>query len=148
MFVSSSFLWISVILKVVLNYFLIRNPGINIYGAVISSYVAYIVPVVLNNFFIKRVEGIKFSVTKCLLCPVVASTVMSVSSYALYRLLYWVVGLLIKGYFGCLIAFVPTVIFAVFVYYLMLRKLGGLTDDDISQISPKLLRLLKKIKLA
>jgi hypothetical protein len=43
---------------------------------------------------------------------------------------------------------IAAVLFAVLVYYFVLRKLGGLTDEDIEQISPKLLKLLKKIKLA
>ena len=148
MFVSSSFLCVSVVIKIIMNYFLIRIPGLNIYGAIISSYVSYLIPVLLNYIFIKKVSKIKFSITRCLLLPVIAATVMVLLSYGLYSLLHWLIGFIISGYWGCLISFVPAVLFAVLVYYFVLRKLGGLTDDDLEQISPKLLRLLKKIKLA
>jgi stage V sporulation protein B len=131
-----------------MNYFLIRIPGLNIYGAVISSYVSYLIPVILNYIFIRKVSRINFSLTRCLLFPVIAATTMVLLSFGFYSLLHWLIGFIVTGYWGCLISFVPAVLFAVLVYYFVLRKLGGLTDEDIEQISPKLLKLLKKIKLA
>ena len=149
MFTSSAFLCVSVVVKALLNYILIRIPALNIYGAVISTYIAYIIPVMLNYYVIKKKAGVEFSLSKCLLGPVVASTVMAAVSYGFYRLVYFFIGKLpFHGYVECLIAFVPTVILALLVYYVVLRKLGALTDDDIIQISPKALRLLKKLKLA
>ena len=147
MFTSSVFLCISVIVKVILNYILIRIPSVHIFGAVISTYAAYAIPVLLNGNAIRK-AGVKIPVLRSLMPPVVASTVMVLSSYILYSILNSVIGIFTKGYIGCVLAFLPAVVFAVLVYYFSMRKMGALKDSDISQISPALLRLLKKIKLA
>ncbi len=149
MFTSSVFLCISVVCKVVLNLVLIRIPAINIYGAIISTYIAYLIPVVLNYYVIRKRVGIKFSMSKCLFGPVVASTAMAIVSFIVYSALKAVMNLIkLHEYLGTCLAFLPAVAVAVLVYYIVLRKLGALTDADITQISPKLLRILKKVKLA
>lgn len=148
MFTSSIFLCISVVLKALMNYFLIRIPEINIFGAVISSYVAYLIPVIMNGIVLKKVVKIKFSVLKCIVPPLFASTVMVTLSYLLYCGMDFVIGLFIKGYICCLVSFGISAVAAVFIYYLIMRKTGALKDSDISQISPRLLAFLKRLKLA
>lgn len=147
MLTSSVFLCISVAVKAVLNAVLIRIPSVHIFGAVLSTYVAYAIPVFLNGRAIRK-AGIRIPVLRCLMPPVAASTVTVLSSYILYSLLNAVFGRLITGYFGTLITFLPAVVFAVLVYYFSMRKMGALRDSDIAQISPALLRLLKKLRLA
>ncbi|MBR5060125.1 MAG: polysaccharide biosynthesis C-terminal domain-containing protein, partial [Clostridia bacterium] len=145
MFTSSLFMSLCVIIKAILNYFLIRIEAVNIYGAVISTYVSYLVPFVLNLIVMKKNSKIEFSVLKALAPPVVASTGAAAGGLAVYGLLRLLLRGFLKGYLGYALAFVPGAVAAAAVYYFLIRKLGGLTEKDVREISPGAARILARI---
>ncbi|MBQ8164545.1 MAG: polysaccharide biosynthesis protein [Clostridia bacterium] len=147
MFTSSVFLCLCVVIKAVSNYFLVVIPGINVYGAVIATYISYLIPVLLNHYVISKKERIKISFMKIIYRPVAASVAMIIVSLPIYLLLRFLLGLIGDGYFMTLIAFVPTVLAAVAVYFYVMRKMGALTDDELDEISPKITKLLKRVHL-
>ncbi len=147
MFTSSAFLCLCVVLKAVLNYFLVSIPDINIYGAVIATYVSYLIPVILNHIVITRIEHIKIPLMRILVKPVAASLIMAIVTVPFY----WLLSLLFKfmggGYITNLVCFLPSALLGVFVYFFAMRKMGALTNDELDEISPKITRLLKKVRL-
>lgn len=145
MFTSSIFMCICVLLKVVLNYALVRIPGLNIYGAIIATYCSYIIPFILNYIVMRKKTGRNFSIITALAPTCITSAIAIGGSYLVYALLRIVVRLVFKGYAGYLIAFVPSAVIAVVLYYWSLRKLGGLTEDEIELISPKFKPIAKKL---
>ena len=51
---------------------------------------------------------------------------------------------MIKGYAGYLIPILPAAAITLIGYYVALRKLGGLTSNDLNEMSPKLRSLMSK----
>ena len=139
---STIFVGIGVLLKAILNYALIGIPGLNIYGAVISTYVSYIVPMILNAIALRKYRSMKINLFQPMLRPIIASTVMLIPSFPIYFLLKYILGFT-GTYVSNLIAFVVAALAAVVAYYFTMRLSGGLTKEDIESISPKLARKLK-----
>ena len=72
------------VVKIVINWFLVANPGINIYGAAIGSLVSYIVMMVMNFMFMCRTLDKDPNVLRILNGPVIASTVMAGTAWILF----------------------------------------------------------------
>ncbi len=139
---STFFVGIGVVLKALLNYILIGIPALNIYGAVISTYVSYLVPMVMNALSLSRVKGISIRLLDPMVRPVVASTAMLIPSFPAYYLLRRVLRFT-GAYVSNLIAFGIAALIAVAVYFVVLRSIGGLKKEDVESISPRLARKLK-----
>ena len=145
MFTSTLFLLIGASLKLILSYTLASIPGLNIYGAVISTYISFLVPFVLNQWVLNKKEKMGISVLGNLWRPCLASVFMIMVGFPLYQIL---IGLLpADSYFSVLFGFGITVVVCVVVYGYVLIKVGGLTQEDVKEISPALARRWpKKIK--
>ncbi len=78
---------IGAIVKLPLNYILIRNEEINILGAVISTIVFYLLTSVVNYFFLKRNCKIKLDVMGVFVKPLVSALVMGLICYGTHTLL-------------------------------------------------------------
>ena len=74
------------IVKVVLNYFLVGNPDINIHGATYSTLCCYGVIVALNLFFVWKYSPQKPRYISIFAKPVVASLLMGVCAKGVYNL--------------------------------------------------------------
>lgn len=138
------FIGLGVLIKAVFNFILIGIPGLNIYGAVISTYLSYIVPMLLNDMVLRRKRGIRINYFRLLLRPVAASAAMIVPSYPAYMLLYAVLFRIFgDNYIANLGAFAVSALIAVIVYLAVLKLTRGLTKEDAMAVSPKLAKLLK-----
>jgi stage V sporulation protein B len=78
--------------KIVLAYWLIGIPGINIYGAAISTFACYLVAAVIDIIMVKRLTGVKFGFAECVLRPSAASIFMGAAAWGTYALLTGVIG--------------------------------------------------------
>ena len=139
---STFFVGIGVLLKALLNYILIGIPGLNIYGAVISTYASYLVPMVMNAFALRKIKGISIRLMDPMVRPVIASTAMLLPSFPAYFLLRRLLRFT-GAYVSNLIAFGIAALIAVAVYFVVLRFIGGLKKEDVESISPRLARKLK-----
>lgn len=139
---STFFVGVGVLLKALLNYILIGIPALNIYGAVISTYVSYLVPLVMNAFALRKIKGINIRLLDPMVRPVIASTAMLLPSFPAYFLLKRLLSFT-GAYVSNLIAFGIAAVIAVVVYFVVLRFIGGLKKEDVESISPRLARKLK-----
>lgn len=57
---------LSIVVKFTLNMTLVANPDINIYGAVISGMVAFVISLVLNHFRMKNIKDENINVKVCI----------------------------------------------------------------------------------
>ncbi len=80
-------LLVGVGLKVLINYFLIAIPSINILGASIGSLVCYGVSMVPNLYFVHKYTGLKLQPVPIFLKPLLASVVMAAVLYGLMMIL-------------------------------------------------------------
>lgn len=138
LFTSTMFLLSGAVLKVILSYTLSAIPELNIYGAVISTYVSFIVPFILNQWVLNRKESMGISVLGNLWKPCMASVFMIMIGFPMYQLLICL--LPEDSYFSTLVAFFFTVVVCIVVYGYVLMKIGGLTQEDVKEISPALAR--------
>ena len=74
------------IVKIIMNYFLVGNPDINIHGAPISTLCCYLVIVVLNLFFVWKYSPQKPRYLEVFAKPVAASLLMGGAAWAVYGL--------------------------------------------------------------
>ncbi len=145
LFTSTLFLLIGASLKLILSYTLAAVPGINIYGAVISTYISFIVPFALNQWVLNKKENMGIAILGNLWRPCLAAVFMIIVGFPLYQLLISIMSH--DSYICVLLSFGITVIVCVFVYAFVLIKVGGLTEADMKEISPALAkRWPKKIK--
>ena len=105
---------------------------------------------VLNNIFMHKYLPVYYDLKKTYLYPSVSALVMGVAAFGVYELFEFLFGFIISSkYFANLFATFVAVFVAAFVYFAVLIKSGGATEDDIKRF-PKgasIAGILKKIKL-
>ncbi len=104
----------------------------------------------LNNFVMYKYLPIHNDLKKTYLFPSVSAIVMGIAAFLVYELFNLLFGFFISSdYFANLFATMIAVVVAGFVYFAVLIKSGGATQEDIKRF-PKgtaIVGLLKKIKL-
>lgn len=140
LYASAAFMGVSVVVKALCNYIFISMPGLNIYGAVLSTYISYLVPIVLNSYVMIRSRGLRIDILSAMAPSVVGSAVMLVPSVPLYILLTKIIG---ASYFANLVAFGVAAVVAVVVYFVTMKAIRGICKSDVDSISPKLSQILR-----
>ena len=141
LFTSTMYLLTGAVLRLVISYILAAIPSINVYGAVLSTYISYAVPFALNQWTLNKKERLNISVIGNLWKPCLASVFMVMAGFPVYYGLYALLQLAISSIWVCtLFAFAVTAVLCVAVYGYVLMKIGGLTYEDVHGISPALAR--------
>ncbi len=122
---------VGVAVKIYLNYTLIARPEINIFGAPIASLTCYTLSFLPNLYYVHKYTGLRFDPVPIFLKPLLATAGMGALVYLGWRLLP-------EGAATTLLL----IAVAVAAYFLLARKLGALTNEDIAP----LLRRLKRKK--
>ena len=84
-------LMIASIFKLLLTYLLTSMPSINVKGAAIGTAVAYIIAMILDYLWIKKLLKVNFNLKNTFLKPFIISVVMGASVYLSYTLLSFVI---------------------------------------------------------
>lgn len=128
------------IVKVIINFFLVGNPDININGAPIGTNLCYIIILVLNIISIGKIIGIKLNLSDAIFKPLISVTAMGIVTMVLYQL--------VDGSGRLFEAVVPIAGGAV-IYFAMLFALKAINDEDIKMLpaGERILIKLKNIKL-
>ncbi len=145
LFTSTVFLGISILIKALLNYILVSIHSLNVYGAVLSTYISYVIPLLLNHYFLVRKTGLNVNPVKKAVLPFICSLIMIAVAYPIEYLLGLPFG--DNSYIGTFISFVPAATAGALVYFVLLSKTGGITEEDISSISPGLLKVMNELNL-
>ncbi len=80
------------LVKIPMNYFLIRNEEINILGAVFSTVVFYFITAVLNYQFLKTKFPMKLDIKGVFLKPTISALIMGGMCFGSYQLLIMLTG--------------------------------------------------------
>ena len=131
------------IVKIVMNYFLVGNPNINIHGAPISTLCCYMVIVGLNLFFVWKHSPHKPHYVRLFAKPVLASVLMGISAWAGHGF----VSRMLSGhsaYGANAIATLVGICCGVVVYFILVIALRILRAEDVKAIpyGTKLIKLL------
>ena len=125
------------IVKVIVNYVLVGNPEINVYGAPVGTICCYLVVAVMNLIFMARHMERAVNLGKVLLRPALSAAAMGVAAWAVWSLA--------KSFISSsLIAFGLAVAAGVAVYLVLVIALRAITLEDMKLIpkGEKLAKLL------
>lgn len=119
------------VLKVIINYFLVANRGINIVGAPIGTLASYVFMAIVNFVMMCFVLDKNPRLRVILLKPLLCTLVMGASAWSAYSLL---ARLFPPGRLGLLLATMPAILLAVLVYLLLSILLRTVTKEDMALI--------------
>ncbi len=119
------------VVKVVLNFFLVADPRINIYGAPTGTLMSYIVMSAVNYYFICRSLDSRPNLRVILLKPAIASAVMGACAWGVNGL---VSRLLQGGRMAMLLAMAVAILAAVAVYCVLVILWRMVTNEDMAMI--------------
>ena len=140
------------IVKIIINWIIIANPKINIYGAPVGTLFGYLWMGVADFIFIRRAVGMKPGVLKVFGVPFLCSLVMGGAAYGVYflmtRLVGGILGTGISGggtKLGMLVCMAAAMAVAVVLYVVAVVVTRSITKEDLSLIpgGAKVAKLLR-----
>jgi stage V sporulation protein B len=147
LYLSTLYILAGIVAKIVINYILIGRPEISILGAVYGSMAGFLVPLLLNNYVIKRTLKIRYNLISLAAKPLIAAAFMGVVAYLVQFDIEYVLGYFYKGYFANVLSTMLAVVAAIFAYIYALILLGGITKRDMDIIPARLKRFIPKTLL-
>ena len=137
-------LFIGVLIKLIVNYFLVGINYININGAVISSILSFWVPMLINSVLFVKYMGFKSRFLKRMIKPFCASLIMGVFVLISYNFIYFIFGSLFLNVamylaFGvsAIIGSIVYIVFIIIFKYLDREDLDFLPDMIVNRIPKK-----------
>ena len=130
------------VVKIVINWFLVANPDINIYGAPVGTLVSYIVMAIMNFVFMCVVLDKNPRIGAICAKPLLCSVIMGACAWAVYGLASKLIG--DTGRLELLLCLVLAMGVAVVVYMIAAISSRAITADDMELIpgGKKIARLL------
>ena len=120
------------IVKIVINWFLVAQRPINIYGAPIGTLVSYFAMALMNYLFMCRTLDHRPRLLRIFTGPVLSSALMGAAAWAVYGLCGRL--LLPHGRFGMLLAMALAIGAAVIVYLAVAIASRSVTKEDMKLI--------------
>ncbi|NLZ48796.1 MAG: polysaccharide biosynthesis protein [Clostridiales bacterium] len=132
---------IGVVVKIITSYILMAFPSINQFGSVAGNIMCFVVPLIINYYYIKNTTRFKLPILRYSIRPLMASVVMALIAFIVYKPFDI---FLLKN--PSRVTYVlPTMIsmmVAVFIYAYVMICLGGITKNDVNSISPKVMKFI------
>ncbi len=134
---------VGAVIKIVLNFIMIANPGINIKGACVSTTLCYIVMVLINFNILTKTVDVKVNLVSVFLKPFLAALMCGVGAWGANYLLVDV--LAIESRLTTLLAVGVGAVF----YAVSILLLKGFVKDDIEMLpkGEKIAKVLAKFGL-
>lgn len=116
---------IGIVIKIVITYFLVSIPSLNIKGAGIGTLITYVVVAGLDLYATRKYTGARFDIGLTVIRPGIATAAMAAAAWFVY---YVVFGGVQGHKIGCLLA----IAVAAFVYVVMLFVTKSITQEELS----------------
>lgn len=134
-------------LNIVLNWYLVGNPGINIYGAPIGTLICYVVMSCLNLWFVVNKLPEKPKLARVFTMPVINCAIMGAIAWLVYPAALGVIGAgADPSRMMTLIALVVAIAVAVVVYLVLTIFTRAITIEDMKLI-PKGEKIAKLLRI-
>lgn len=130
-----------VLAKLVLNLVLVPNPAFGACGAAWASVVCHVVAFTIASTALRKNIKLNLPISKILIKPLVAVTIMGICSYFTYSVL---IGIIAKK-----LATLIAIIVAVIIYVLAIVALRVFSKEEILQLPSgnKIYGILEKMKI-
>jgi len=125
-------------IKVVVSFFLIAHPAVNIYGAIIGTTLMYLVTASINCTLLCRYTSTRLNFLTMFAKPTIASIAMVFTCYIFYGVIYMLVP-------SNAFATISAILSGVVVYGIYMMLIRGFSDEDIRML-PKGEAILRKLK--
>lgn len=129
---------IGLIIKLILNIWLIQIPEIGVYGAVIGSIINNIVAFALSYIVLAKTIKLNVKIAKCIIKPIIATIIMGICSYYIY--------LLFSSIISERIATIIAIAIAIIIYALSVMILKILDEEEMKMI-PYGAKVVKTLKV-
>lgn len=147
-YVATLYSIIGIVIKLIVNYVLIVNPNINIYGAIVGSFAGFLVPVILNTMYIQNRLRIKIKLKSQAFKPIIASVFMGMVLWVVYSICSLVFGVVIHGTINNDISTVIAMFAGMLAYFYAIFLIRGITKEELEIIPYKLRRKIPRKLLA
>ena len=134
--ISAINLFVGALVKVVLTYILTAIPSVNIYGAAISTVIAFAIAALLDLISVKKHSKIKLSTKDIFIKPFLSALGMAITVKLSF--------IILNGILGEKLSTVVSILIGGIVYLVLLILTGSITSEDLSLI-PKGDKIAKKI---
>lgn len=126
-------------IKIVVNYFLVGIPTINIQGAGIGTLVGYIFILLTTMYFLFKETKVKLDLTKTVLKPLFASLICGTTAFISNECF--------SRIFPLIVSIVLSVGIAIIIYFFSLILLKSIEEDDVKSLpkGEKLVKIFRKI---
>lgn len=135
---------IGIIIKFTINFILVGIPSLNIFGAVIASIFAFLIPALVNHRKIERLFKIRIPAFKQSITPLICSIIMGIIVILLKSPLLRLANILDGGRIAYGLIAVIAVGIGGITYLVSMIYFRGLTKNDLDLISPKLYELMPR----
>ncbi len=112
-----------IVVKLLLNLILIRNPSIGIYGAPIGTVACYFTMASVNFYFIVKYVGIRIDFLKNFIKPLLATILSMIVTVGVYFLMHL--------RFSLTISVCTAILVTIIIYFLLLFLLRAFQKSDI-----------------
>ena len=110
--------------KITAGWFLIANPDINIYGAIIGTTLCYLLAALINCYFLCKHTGTRLDLTGMLVKPIIASAAMAMACFIAYYLVYHTIS-------SSIIATLAAIFAGMMVYGAFMVLIRGIKEEDV-----------------
>ena len=127
------------VVKIVVNYFLVGNPAIRIYGAPMGTLFCFLVVALVEMYIIRRAIPSAPRFGRAVAKPLVASAIMAACAWAVHGLLSGVLKL------SSAVAAIPAIAIGALVYLALVLALHAISKEDLALMpkGDKIARLLR-----
>lgn len=143
------YLAIGIVAKVWVNYMLISIPSVRINGAIVGSVVCFIIPVVLNEIYIRKHVKTKVTISHFFVKPFLASGLMAVVMYIYnsslaFILTRYIGASKIGGYIAVALPLVIASCVGLAVFLIAMTYMGGFSKKDLDMIPHRFRKRIPK----
>ncbi len=135
---------LGLVAKIIINIVLVSIPSVNIMGAVIATFVSFIIPTIINHGKIKQFFRVNIPIVKQAIVPTICSLLMTLVILVAKFPIIKVTEALGSG--KAIIAIATLVLIGIggVVYLYTMVYFGGIRKKDLDLISPRIFRLLPR----
>ncbi|MBS5885875.1 MAG: polysaccharide biosynthesis protein [Clostridium sp.] len=130
--------------KIIINIILVPIPNINIKGAVVATFVSFIIPAVINHRKIERFFKVRIPIIRQAIVPTICSMLMAIVIFLVKFPVIKVADMLGGGRVIIAIATLVLIGIGGIVYLYTMVYFGGIRKKDLDLISPRVFRFLPR----
>jgi stage V sporulation protein B len=130
--------------KIIINVVLVSIPSINIMGAVIATFISYIIPTIINHRKIKEFFKVNIPIIKQAIVPTICSLLMTIVILVAKFPIIKAAEALGGGRAIIAIATILLIAIGGVIYIYSMIYFGGIRRKDLDLISPKVYKFLPR----